>query len=429
MNTNNLHRVAKLFFLYLSILTLSCDFKSNFTNSSEANGFSSEKLNEIDDYLEKLVKDNAIPGAVALVRKNNKIIYNKAFGYADIENKIKYSENHIFRIASMTKAITSLGVLMLWEKDKFDLDDPIENYIPSFKNLNILKSFNKEDSTYTVKKAKNKITIRHLLTHTSGIGYGIIDEKESFQAIYQKNRIIDLFTTKPITIKENVEKLAKLPLHHEPGEDFTYGEGLDVLGYLIEIISGMPLDEFFRKKIFEPLEMNDTYFYLPPSHYNRLVPVQTKSAGFWMNFEEDFYDINYPKTGSKVFFSGGAGLSSTAVDYSNFLQLFLNNGVYNGSKIVNKETIELIHENQISHLSDNLPVGLVFGILNKKNHYLGENGNNGTFTWGGYFNTFFFLDPKENLTGILLKQTRPYDENDSKYKFKSLVYESLINNE
>ena len=264
--------------------------------------FRQKKLNEIDDYLEKLVKDNAIPGAVALVRKNNKIIYNKAFGYADIENKIKYSENHIFRIASMTKAITSLGVLMLWEKDKFDLDDPIENYIPSFKNLNILKSFNKEDSTYTVKKAKNKITIRHLLTHTSGIGYGIIDEKESFQAIYQKNRIIDLFTTKPITIKENVEKLAKLPLHHEPGEDFTYGEGLDVLGYLIEIISGMPLDEFFRKKIFEPLEMNDTYFYLPPSHYNRLVPVQTKSAGFWMNFEEDFYDINYPKTGSKVFF-------------------------------------------------------------------------------------------------------------------------------
>ena len=329
----------------------------------------------------------------------------------------------------MTKAITSLGILMLWEKDKFDLDDPIENYIPSFKNLNILKSFNKEDSTYTVKKAKNKITIRHLLTHTSGIGYGIIDEKESFQAIYQKNRIIDLFTTKPITIKENVEKLAKLPLHHEPGEDFTYGEGLDVLGYLIEIISGMPLDEFFRKKIFEPLEMNDTYFYLPPSHYNRLVPVQTKSAGFWMNFEEDFYDINYPKTGSKVFFSGGAGLSSTAVDYSNFLQLFLNNGVYNGSKIVNKETIELIHENQISHLSNNLPVGLVFGILNKKNHYLGENGNNGTFTWGGYFNTFFFLDPKENLTGILLKQTRPYDENDSKYIFKSLVYESLIKNE
>ena len=356
-----------------------------------------------------------------------KIIYNKAFGYADVENKIKFSKNHIFRIASMTKAVTSLGVLMLWEKNKFDLDDPIENYIPSFKNLKILKSFNKEDSTYTVKKAKNKITIRHLLTHTSGIGYGIIDEKKSFQAIYQKNGIIDLFTTRPITIKENVEKLAKLPLHHEPGEDFTYGEGLDVLGYFIEVISGMPLNEFFRKHIFKPLEMNDTYFYLPTSHYNRLVPVQTKSAGFWMKFEEDFYDINYPKSGAKLFFSGGAGLSSTAKDYSNFLQLFLNNGVYNGSRILNKETIKLIHENQISHLPD-LPVGLVFGILSKDNHYLGENGNNGTFTWGGYFNTFYFTDTKENLSGILLKQTRPFDQSNSNYEFKALVYESLIKN-
>lgn len=428
MKTNHLLRVAKLFFLYSSILILGCDFNSNGAYSPEAYGFSSEKLNKIDNYIEKSVRENKIPGAVALVRKNNKIIYNKAFGYADTENKIKFSKNHIFRIASMTKAVTSLGVLMLWEKNKFDLDDPIENYIPSFKNLKILKSFNKEDSTYTVKKAKSKITIRHLLTHTSGIGYGIIDEKESFQAIYQKNGIIDLFTTKPITIKENVQKLAKLPLHHEPGKDFTYGEGLDVLGYFIEIISGMPLNEFFRKHVFDPLEMNDTYFYLPPSHYNRLVPVQTKSAGFWMKFEEDFYDINYPKSGSKLFFSGGAGLSSTANDYSNFLQLFLNNGVYNGSKIISKKTIKLIHENQIPHLP-NLPVGLVFGILSKDNHYLGENGNNGTFTWGGYFNTFYFTDTKENLSGILLKQTRPYDKSNSNYEFKALVYESLIKNQ
>ena len=427
MELNNLLRAAKLFLIYPLIFTLGCDFNSNGVTEPESLGLSSKKLEEIDHYFEKLVKENKIPGAVALIRKNNEIVYNKAFGYADAENKLEFSKNHIFRIASMTKAVTSLGVLMLLEKNKFDLDDPIENYIPSFKNLNILESFNRVDSTYTVKKAKNKITIRHLLTHTSGIGYGIIDERESFQAIYQKNGIVDLFTTKPITIKKNIEKLARLPLHHEPGEGFTYGEGLDVLGYFIEIISGMPLDEFFRINIFEPLEMNDTFFYLPESHHNRLVPVQTKSAGFWMKFEEGFYDINYPITGSKSFFSGGAGLSSTAKDYSNFLQLFLNNGFYNGTKIINKKTIELIHENQISHLPD-LPVGLVFGILSKDNHYLGENGNNGTFTWGGYFNTFFFLDTKENLSGILLKQTRPYDKNNSNYEFKALVYESLIKN-
>jgi len=428
MRLKNILRIAKLFFIYSSIFTLSCDFNSSGAVDPETLGISSNKLEEIDHYFEKLVKEDKIPGAVALIRKNNEIVYNKAFGYADVENKLEFSKNHIFRIASMTKAVTSLGVLMLLEENKFDLDDPIENYIPSFKNLNILETFNRSDSTYTVKKAKTKITIRHLLTHTSGIGYGIIDEKESFQAIYQKNGIIDLFTTEPVTIEENVEKLAELPLHHEPGEDFTYGEGLDVLGYLIEIISGMRLDEFFQINIFEPLEMYDTFFYLPDSHHNRLVPVQTKSAGFWMKFEENFYDVDYPIKGYKSFFSGGAGLSSTAVDYSNFLQLFLNNGFYKGVKIVDEKIIELIHENQISHLTD-LPVGLVFGILSKDNHYLGENGNNGTFTWGGYFNTFFFLDPKENLSGILLKQTRPYDKNNSNYEFKALVYESLIKNQ
>ncbi len=428
MRLKNILRIAKLFFIYSSIFTLSCDFNSSGALDPETLGISSNKLEEIDHYFEKLVKEDKIPGAVALIRKNNEIVYNKAFGYADVENKLEFSKNHIFRIASMTKAVTSLGVLMLLEENKFDLDDPIENYIPSFKNLNILETFNRSDSTYTVKKAKTKITIRHLLTHTSGIGYGIIDEKESFQAIYQKNGIIDLFTTEPVTIEENVEKLAELPLHHEPGEDFTYGEGLDVLGYLIEIISGMRLDEFFQINIFEPLEMYDTFFYLPDSHHNRLVPVQTKSAGFWMKFEENFYDVDYPIKGYKSFFSGGAGLSSTAVDYSNFLQLFLNNGFYKGVKIVDEKIIELIHENQISHLTD-LPVGLVFGILSNDNHDLGENGNNGTFTWGGYFNTFFFLDPKENLSGILLKQTRPYDKNNSNYEFKALVYESLIKNQ
>ena len=318
MRLKNILRIAKLFFIYSSIFTLSCDFNSSGAVDPETLGISSNKLEEIDHYFEKLVKEDKIPGAVALIRKNNEIVYNKAFGYADVENKLEFSKNHIFRIASMTKAVTSLGVLMLLEENKFDLDDPIENYIPSFKNLNILETFNRSDSTYTVKKAKTKITIRHLLTHTSGIGYGIIDEKESFQAIYQKNGIIDLFTTEPVTIEENVEKLAELPLHHEPGEDFTYGEGLDVLGYLIEIISGMRLDEFFQINIFEPLEMYDTFFYLPDSHHNRLVPVQTKSAGFWMKFEENFYDVDYPIKGYKSFFSGGAGLSSTAVDFTSY---------------------------------------------------------------------------------------------------------------
>ena len=325
----------------------------------------------------------------------------------------------------MTKAITSIGVLILWEEGKFDFDDPIEKYIPEFKNLSILSSFNEKDSTYTKEKAKNKITIRHLLTHTSGIGYGIVDSKSSFKAIYSKNQIVDLFTTDSITIKENIKKLAKLPLHHEPGEGFTYSESTDVLGYFIEIMSKMPLDKFFKERIFNPLQMNDTFFYLPETHRERLVPVQTKMGGFWMNFEEDFYDINYPKNGAKIFFSGGAGLSSTVEDYSNFLQMILNEGTYNGNQILDKKTVDLIYQNQNIEFPEFPSIGLAFGLITEKEIKLGETGNIGTLFWGGYFNAYFFADPTENLIGIVYKQTRPLELDNSNNEFRSLVLQSL----
>ena len=198
------------------------------------------------------------------------------------------------------------------------------------KNLKILTDFNETDSTYLSKPAKNKISIRHLLTHTSGIGYGLVDNDPRFKAMYKKHGIVDLFTTDSINIESNVKKLAQLPLHHEPGEAFTYGESLDVLGYFIEVISQKSLDVFFKERIFEPLEMKDTYFYLPTTHQDRLVPVQTKKDGFWTKYQGDFYDTNFPVKGAKTFLSGGAGLSSTTADYSNFLQMFLNKGSFNG---------------------------------------------------------------------------------------------------
>jgi len=191
-------------------------------------------------------------------------------------------------------------------------------------------------------------TIRHLLTHTSGIGYGVIDSDPCFNALYNKHGIVDLYTTDSIYIKSNIQKLAQLPLHHEPGEGFTYGEGLDLLGYFIEIISQKSLDVFFRERIFEPLEMLDTYFYLPVTHQDRLVPVQTKKDGFWTKYQADFYDTNYPIKGAKMFLSGGAGLSSTTADYSNFLQMFLNQGSYKEKQILGKKTVELVFVNQNS---------------------------------------------------------------------------------
>ena len=414
-----------IFALTIIFLVSGCSQTSSTFDLPENQGVSSERLDRIDFYLNKAIKDNQIPGAVALIRRNNKIIYNKAFGYSDVENKIMYSTDDIFRIASMTKAVTSLAVLMLWEEGKFNLDDPIEKYIPEFKDLTILTDFNETDSTYLSKPAENKISIRHLLTHTSGIGYGVIDEDARFKAIYKKQGIVDLFTTDSIDIESNVKKLAQLPLHHEPGEAFTYGESLDVLGYFIEVISQKSLDVFFKERIFDPLEMNDTYFYLPTTHQDRLVPVQTKRDGFWTKYQGDFYDTNYPVKGAKTFLSGGAGLSSTTADYSNFLQMFLNKGSFKDKQILGKKTVELVYVNQNSHIPGS-SIGLAFGLISEKDQDLGGKGSMGTITWGGYFNTFYFADPVENIIGILYKQTREIEEEKTNIEFSTLLFQSLI---
>ena len=250
-------------------------------------GMSTERLARIDDMFEKAILDGDVPGTVALVARNGKIIYWKAFGMADNQNGRELKRDDIFRIASQSKAITSTAVMMLWEEGIFRLDDPISRYIPEFKNPQVLSSFRYSDTSYTTVPARNEITIRHLLTHTSGIGYPEIDEDERFQMIYKKAGVSAGITTEDISIEENIKKLAKLPLHHHPGEKFTYSLGLDVLGYFIEVISGMPFDVFLKEKIFEPLGMKDTYFYLPEGKANRLVALQQKTEeGEWVHFQD-----------------------------------------------------------------------------------------------------------------------------------------------
>ena len=397
-------------------------------NLAGAEGMSAERLARIDVILNDAIKQNEIPGAVALIAKNGKIVYYKAFGMADNESKRALKRDDIFRIASQTKAITSTAVMMLWEEGKFKLDDPVSKYIPEFKNARILDSLIERDSSYTSKPVDKPITIRHLLTHTSGIGYGFIDGDDRFKKIYQKAKIVDAFTTQSLTIGENIKKLAKLPLHHQPGEKFTYSEGLDVLGYLIEIVSGKPLDQFFRERIFAPLGMDDTWFYLPPSKYNRLVSVQTKKDERWVKYPAiSFYDPEYPIKGAKTFFSGGAGLSSTAIDYASFLQMYLNNGELNGVRLLSRTTVQLIMANQIGNLwgDSGAYYGLAFGVLDQKGQDLGGKGSKGTFDWGGYFNTDYFADPKEKIIGILLKQTQEISNDETGWKFRQLVGQAV----
>jgi CubicO group peptidase (beta-lactamase class C family) len=391
----------------------------------ESVGMSSERLARMDGMFLEALNKGEIPGVVALVARHGKIVYHKAFGLAD-DNGRKMQPDDIFRIASQSKAITSTAVMMLWEEGKFQLDDPISKYIPEFKNPGVLNTFSYADTSFTTIPAR-EITIRHLLTHTSGIGYGVIDNDERFRLIYHKAGITDLFTTENVNIGENIKKLAKLPLHHQPGEKFTYSEGLDVLGYFIEVISGQPFDVFLRDRLFKPLGMNDTWFYLPSDKATRLVKVQKQENGHWVHYPVTFYDPDYPVKGARTFFSGGAGLSSSAKDYATFLQMYLNGGQLNGIRILSRTTIQSMMSNQVGDLweSPGRYYGLAFGVLTEKGQDKGGQGSKGLFDWGGYYNTQYFADPVEGTIGILMKQTQGTVSDNTAWKFRLLIGQAI----
>jgi CubicO group peptidase (beta-lactamase class C family) len=393
-------------------------------------GISSSRLNRLDQALQKLIKDEKLPGLVALVARKGKIVYQKAYGYADFETKKPQRTDDIFRIASMTKAITATAIMMLYEEGKFSLDDPISKWIPGFAHPGILDSFIQKDSSFTVKPTKKEITIRNLLNHTSGIGYGLIDGDERMKKIYAKAGIKEIATTDHITTAENISRLAKLPLHFEPGEKWSYSMGLDVLGYFIEIISGESFSDYLANHLFKPLGMKDTYFYLPESKFSRLVKVHRPDSLKKWNTSSDnqAFSPDYPITGTKSLCSGGGGLSSTAKDYAIFLQMLLNNGVYGRNRFLSRPTVNLLTvSNQVGDLwggeKGQSHFSLAFSVINKAGVYLG-NGSEDRFTWGGYFNTNYWADPKEQIIVVLMKQTLGLNDN-SEGIFTRMVYQAI----
>ena len=396
--------------------------------------------NQIDSMINNEIEANNIPGAVVLIGDEKGINYQKSYGIKNPETNEEFKNDDIFRIASMTKAITSFAVVKLWEKGLIDFDDPIKKYIPEFEYVEILDSFDESDSSYTTMKRTKDITIRQLLTHTSGIGYDFIDGNPAIKAIYHKKKqdFMDYgvlcFCDQDVTIGKSIRKLSNVPLHHEPGEKYTYGIGLDVLGYMIEIVSKKTLDVFFKEEIFDPLEMNDTYFYIPESKFERLVPVQTFNSGLsyntniayndsWVIFEDKRFNVNYPVEGERVFFAGGCGLSSTVKDYYNFLSIFINDGKFKGKQIIEKTTNDLIYKNQLSE-EFNTSIGLVFGITSKNDKWFNEGKTEGVLHWGGYWNTNFFADNKNKLIALIYKQTQNTSEN-SWGKFREIIYQSI----
>jgi CubicO group peptidase (beta-lactamase class C family) len=392
----------------------------------ESGGFSSERLKLLDNSMNEWVQKGFMNGGVGLVIRNGRIVYYKAVGYNDVATKEPMKKDAIFRIASQTKAITSVAIMILFDEGKLLLTDPVSKYIPSFKKQQVLDKFNAADTTYTTLPATREITIRDLLTHTSGIGYANIGSKEA-NAIYAKSGITAGIGAGNESLLATMTRLGTLPLMHQPGQKWTYGLNTDLLGCLVEVISGKPLDEFFRTKIFDPLGMKDTYFNIPANKASKLVNIHYQdSTGAFVRSGNHL--LAGPVSGDyplipHTYFSGGAGLSSPIMDYAIFLQMLLNGGEYNGKRILGRNTVRMMTMNQIGEIAFSDRFGLGFLVQTEKNGNVPA--QPGTYSWGGAFATSYWVDPKENMVMLFYRQLEATTQGHVVEKFRALTYQAL----
>lgn len=388
-------------------------------NVSEV-GFSAERFNVLDSFVHAKIADGTLPHMVTLVARGGKIVHHKSYG--EMAPGKPMTTDAIFRIASQTKAIVTVGLMKLFERGHFLLDDPVSNYIPSFANAEILLEYNQEDSAYTTEPAKGPITIRHLLTHTAGIPYG--------HPLYLQQNVPMLNTLENQKLAEVISGVGDLPIMHEPGEKFTYGINTDIIGYLIEVLSEKPLDTYLQDEIFEPLGMQDTYFYLPEDKKDRLVSLYTKpSPDSELKLSDHPSNTVYPIEGAKTYFSGGAGLVGTIQDYASFCQMLVNGGEFNGNRILAPKTIEMMTRNQIGDLEvwdRKNKFGLGFEIMTEAG-VQELPGSVGAYKWGGAYATDYFIDPQEELIFLFYTNIHPFHYYDELFhRCRIMTYAAMV---
>lgn len=431
--------VMLIFVLLFVPFAFSKDFK---TVVPETVGMSSIRLARIDSVFAKAVEQERIKGVVAMVARNGKVIYHKVFGEMDDSRPMQ--KDTIFRICSMSKPITAVAVMMLWEQGLFTLDDPISKYIPEFKDMKVLVMDKDAEKGYRLEPAKQPITIRQLLSHTSGISYGFF-ARPGVSQYYLENDVSDGFRVTNGTLGEGIKRLAKCPLVFQPGGGWEYGLNFDVLGYFVEVISGMPLDKFLLTNIFGPLQMKDTSFFIPTNKIPRLAalyePAMTGglkkvegrrvTRGLFSETQSFIYDPFYSYQGPKTYFSGGAGLHSTASDYLRFCQMMLNGGVLHGVRILSPITVDLMIQNHIGdYIMDLDPKAQKYGF--GFSTYVNPVASTtplpkGAYEWGGIYNTKFYIDPKHRIVATYLTQLYPNMQvSDLTKKFLVLTQQAII---
>jgi len=421
--------------------------------------FNATRLQRLTDIAQMEIDRQIIAGCAVGVGNENGLHLENYLGLANCEESLPVSANTIFRIASMTKPITSVAIMMLLERGMFLLDDAVENYLPEFANMQVFSGQRDQDGTPIMRPAKSSITIRQLLSHCSGIGYSFSHPKQS--SYYKAANIRDWGYTDDTTIADVVLKIAEQPLAFDPGTRWLYGLNTDVLGRLVEVMSGKTFAQFLETEIFEALGMSNTTFYPNVEQAERLSRVYTPDIptgryddiNFWAAKQEfnipegaglrrlsrteleclvnvDFDVVNTPEVGEQAYFSGGAGLHSTLQDYSNFCQMMVSDGVYQGHRILSSTSIDLMRANNIGDLNITLggspsdKFGLGFGIIQDTGAqpFLSVAGN---YYWGGAYNTRFFLDPVNRLYAISLTQLYPNFHCDINNRLMGLTYQAL----
>jgi CubicO group peptidase (beta-lactamase class C family) len=398
------------------------------TDKPEAVGMSSERLQRINQLIERKIKEEKIVGAVTLVARRGKVVHLATAGQSDLEANKPLKSDAIFRIYSMTKPITTVAAMMLYEEGKFQIDDPVAMYLPEFKDVMVYGEGG------ALVKPKSPMTIRHLMSHTSGLTYGFFGNTP----VDQQYRAANLMSG-DTTLSEFTVKLAKLPLLFHPGEQWNYGVNTDVLGRLVEVWSGLALDEFMRQRIFKPLGMNDTGFDVPAAKIERFTtnyqwgtnPLALGEVTGKRTVSDHPSKSRYASPAK--FFSGGGGLVSTAQDYLRFCQMLLNGGVLDGVRLLSPKTVQLMtsdHTKQarVPQGGVTLGRGAAFGLGFQVITDTAENqriGSVGTFDWAGAASTSFFIDPQEQIIGIMMTQKMPTDFR-LMVEFRTAVYQAIV---
>jgi CubicO group peptidase (beta-lactamase class C family) len=394
--------------------------------SPEKVGMSSARMEFLTNTFQGYVDKGELAGAVVLVARKGKIAYFESFGKSDMENKKSMEKNSIFRIASQTKAIVSAGIMILQEEGKLFITDPVGRYIPEFMETTVAQP--RRDGGYDIVKASRSIVIRDLLTHTSGIGYGNgvaadLWEKAGIQGWY--------FAHRDEPVLETVKRMAALPFDAQPGEKYVYGYNTDILGALIEVVSGEPLDKFLENRILIPLGMNDTHFFLPENKKERLTVVYSSTENGLARAPDPGGMVGQGAyvNGPRKSFSGGAGFLSTASDYAKFLQMMLNKGEFNEKWILSPKTVELMTVNHLGEIPYTWDEGIGFGLGFSVVMDLGSRGipgSVGEFGWGGAYHSTYWVDPAEELVVVYFTQLIPADGLDDHNKLRALVYQAIV---